>query len=276
MRQASLQKESARFQRFSPGRGVILWLLGASLVVYLIGPLLYFLFTLPWPSVPMALSDPDALTALFTSMLSATISTVVMGLLGVPLGYVLARFTFPGKGIISVAIYLPLVFPPVVSGIVLLILYGPYGPIGSLLTGLNLQVDDTLAGIVLAQVFVAVPFVVVAARSAFEAIDPKLEQVAATLGHGRWSLFWRVSVPLARGGIIAGLVLAWMRALGEFGATVVLAYHPYTLPVYTYVQLTGTGVASALPPALFALGVSAVIVGLIFALQHRLGSRMPL
>lgn len=254
--------------------GLVLWLLGACLLLYLVGPLIYFFFALPWPGVPSALSDPEALHALSTSLISATIATTLIGLLGVPLGYLLARYTFPGKGIVSVAIYLPLVFPPVVSGIVLLVLYGPYGPIGGPLTALGLELDDSLKGIVLAQMFVAAPFVIVAARTAFESIDPKLEQVATTLGHGRWSLFWRVSLPLARGGIISGLILAWMRALGEFGATIVMAYHPYTLPVYTYVQLTGVGVSGALPLALFSLGASTIVIGLVLLVQRRFGGQL--
>ncbi len=276
MRLAHKQKEHMPLRPSLPGWNAVLWLLSACLVVYLIGPLLYFLAKLPWPEVVSALRDPDALSALSTSVITATISTVLMALFGVPLGYVLARYTFPGKGLISVAIYLPLVFPPVVSGIILLLLFGPYGPIGSLLTALNLEIDGTLAGIILGQTFVSVPFVVVAVHSAFEAIDPKLEKVAATLGHKWWSLFWRVSVPLAREGIIAGLILAWMRALGEFGATVILAYHPYTLPVYVFVQLTGVGVAGALPPALFSLAMSVIVIGFILALQRRLDKQVQL
>lgn len=256
------------------GRGVILWLLGALLGVYLVVPMAYLFIAMPWSSVVGALSDPEALDALLTSLVSATIATVFMGILGVPLGYVLARQRFPGKGIVGLAIYLPLVFPPVVSGILLLILYGPYGPIGGPFAAAGWELDDTVAGIILAQVFVAAPFVIIAARSAFEAVDPTLEQVAATLGRGRWGMFWEVSLPLARGGIIAGLILAWMRALGEFGATVVMAYHPYTLPVYTYVQLTGTGVASALPLGLLALGASIIVVGLVLIVQRRLGGQV--
>ncbi len=258
-------------RRFSFGWGIVLFLLAAILLLYLVGPLLYFFLALPWPTVPTALSDPEALSALWTSCVSATIATILVGLFGIPLGYLLARFDFPGKIFVTLAIYLPLVFPPVVSGIVLLVLYGPYGPIGSLLTAASLEVDNTLAGIVLAQMFVAAPFVIVAARTAFEAIDPRLEQVATTLGKTRGGLFWRVSLPLARGGISAGLILAWMRALGEFGATVVMAYHPYTLPVYTYVQLTGIGVAGALPLALYSLGVSGIVIGLILFVQRRFG-----
>ena len=267
-----MQHVSAVRQRNArSGWGIVFWLLGACMILYLIGPLVYFLFVLPWPSVPPALSDPDAVQALLTSATSATIATALIALFGVPLGYVLARFSFPGKSIVSVAIYLPLVFPPVVSGIVLLVLFGPYGLIGAPLANAGWEVDDTLAGIVLAQIFVAAPFVIVAARSAFESIDPQLERVGATLGRTRWSLFWRVSLPLARRGIIAGLILAWMRALGEFGATVVLAYHPYTIPVYTFVQLSSVGVAGALPLALFSLGLSVIVIGGIVVVQRRTG-----
>ncbi len=117
-------------------------------------------------------------------------------------------------------------------------------------------------------IFVASPFVVIAARSAFEAVDPALEQVATTLGKGSWTIFWHVNLPLARAGIIAGVLLGWLRALGEFGATVVLAYHPYTLPVYLYVQLSGTGVNAALPLALLSLGVSCIGGGLVLWIQY--------
>jgi molybdate transport system permease protein len=109
----------------------------------------------------------------------------------------------------------------------------------------------------------------VAARSAFEAIDPNLEKVGMTLGQKRWGLFWKISLPLSYRGILAGLILAWMRALGEFGATIVMAYHPYTLPVYVYVQLSGSGVASALPLALLSLGVSVLVIGLVVLIERR-------
>lgn len=256
------------------GWGIVLWFLGLCLLIYLVGPLLYLFFVLRWPIVPSVLGDPEALQALSTSLISATAATILMGLFGIPLGYLLARYRFPGRNLLNIAVYLPLVFPPVVSGILLLVLYGPYGLIGGPLTAAGLEVDDTTVGIILAQIFVAAPFVIVSARSAFEAIDPKLEQVAATLGKGRWSLFWQVSLPLARGGIISGLILAWMRALGEFGATVVMAYHPYTLPVYTYVQLTGIGVPQTLPLALYALVISASVIGLILVLQRVIGGRV--
>ena len=254
------------------GGGLMLWLLGLCLLCYLLVPVLSFLGFLSWPQVPAVLSDPNAISALATSVVSASIATVFIGLFGIPLGYVLARFRFLGKGLLSLVIYLPLVFPPVVSGIILLQLYGPYGVIGGPLANAGLEVDESLAGIIVAQIFVSAPFLIVAARSAFEAIDPNLERVGMTLGQSRWGLFWRISLPLAWRGILAGLILAWVRALGEFGATVVMAYHPYTLPVYVYVQLSGLGVSSALPLALFSLGISVVVIGLVLLIERR-GSR---
>ncbi|HLX58999.1 MAG TPA: ABC transporter permease subunit [Ktedonobacteraceae bacterium] len=242
-------------------------LLGLLLLFYLVVPIGYFLFTLSWRDVPAQLSDPVAIMALITSLLSASLAIAIIALLGVPLGYVLARRNFPGRGVLTLLVYLPLVFPPVVSGILLLILYGPYGPIGAPFANAGLEIDSSFAGIVLSQIFVASPFVIIAALAAFEAVDPALEQVAATLGKGPWEIFWRVNLPVARATIIAGLLLGWLRALGEFGATVVMAYHPYTLPVYLYVQLSGTGVGAALPLALLALGVSFIGVGLALLLQ---------
>jgi molybdate/tungstate transport system permease protein len=260
-------------QRVAGGRvsggGLILWLLGLCLLCYLLGPICSFLGFLPWPQVPEMLSDPSALSSLTVSLISASISTLCIGLFGIPLGYLLARYSFPGKGLVSLIIYLPLVFPPVVSGIMLLLLYGPYGVVGGPLANAGLEVDDSLAGIIVAQIFVSAPFLIVAARSAFEAVDPNLERVGMTLGQGRWGLFWRISLPLAWRGILAGLILAWVRALGEFGATVVMAYHPYTLPVYVYVLLSGLGVSNALPLALFSLGVSVLVIGLVLLIERR-------
>src|SRR5258707_9294991 len=176
-----MQHVSAVWQRNArSGWGTVFWLLGACMMLYLIGPLVYFLFVLPWPSVPPALSDPDAVQAFITSATSATIATALIALFGVPLGYVLARFSFPGKSIVSVAIYLPLVFPPVVSGIILLVLFGPYGLIGAPLANAGWEVDDTLAGIVLPAILSAGPVVVVAARGALAPISPPRDAGGAT------------------------------------------------------------------------------------------------
>ena len=247
--------------------------LASILLIYLVSPVVYFFFFYSWPQTRDILSDPVAQGALVTSIVSATVTTAITALLGIPLGYVLARRTFPGRQALILLVYMPLVFPPVVSGILLLVLYGPYGLVGRPFASAGLELDTTFVGIVLAQVFVASPFVIIAARSAFEAVDPALEEVAATLGKSGWQIFWHINLPAARLGIVAGLLLGWLRALGEFGATAVMAYHPYTLPVYVYVQLSGLGVQPALGLLLFILPVSIVGGGLALWFEERSARR---
>lgn len=269
----TLSVENIAAARNRPDGGTaLLWLLGAVAFVYLALPLVTLLFAEPWHGVPAALLDPIAVGALGTSLLSASIAAVCVAVFGVPLAYVLAHWRFPLRPVVTLLVYVPLVFPAVVSGIVQLLVYGPYGPIGAFWAQHGFELDGTLAGVVLAQTFVAAPFAIVASRAAFEAVDPATEGVAATLGASRWRIFWRVSLPQAGGSVAAGLILTWLRALGEFGATAVMAYHPYTLPVYVYVQLTGLGLPAALPLALLSLGLSvlATAVALLFTARTRL------
>jgi ABC-type Fe3+/spermidine/putrescine transport system ATPase subunit/ABC-type molybdate transport system permease subunit len=154
--------------------------------------------------------------------------------------------------VLGFIVQLPLAVPPLASGVLLLFLVGPYAPLGRLGRG---TFTDSFTGIVLAETFVAAPFLIIASRSAFASVDPVLEDVAATLGRGRLATFINVSLPLASSGIRAGLLLAWLRAFGEFGATVMVAYHPYSLPVYMYVVFGSQGLTAMMPiliPALLA------------------------
>ncbi len=241
--------------------------LGGLLALYLLSPIGDFIGRLV---TAKRLSSPGTAGALLVSVETATIATAVIAIVGVPLAYLLARGRSRTSAVVGVAVQLPIALPPLMSGILLLYLVGPLTPLGRLFGG---RLTDDIAGIVLAQVFVAAPFLVVAARSSFAAVDPALEDVAATLGHRRWSTFWRVSIPAAMPGIVAGLLLAWLRAFGEFGATVILAYHPYSLPVFTYVQFGSTGLAATILPVAATLGASLVILGVAAALAGRTGAR---
>ena len=167
----------------------------------------------------------------------------------------------PGRwtALLGFIVQLPLALPPLSSGVLLLFLFGYASPIGRLTEG---ALTDSFAGIVLAEAFVAAPFLIIAARSAFAELDPVLEDVAATLGHRPWTIFMRVSLPIVWRSIAAGMLLAWLRGFGEFGATVMVAYHPYSLPVYTYVAFGSQGLPAMLPvllPTLLAaVGVMAL------------------
>jgi len=229
-------------------RSPLPWL-AALLALYLLAPIVAFVVRLG----SGVSSAPGVSAALVTSLLTASISAAVIALLGVPLAYLLAHARGPLARLALALVSLPLALPPLISGLLLLYVVGPYTAAGRLFGG---QLTETRAGIVLAQTFVAAPFLIVTARAAFAAVDPALEDVARTLGHGRLARFTRVAVPAARGGISAGLLLAWLRSFAEFGATIILAYHPYSLPVFTFVQFGSTGLPATKLPVAVALGVA--------------------
>ncbi|HZU11293.1 MAG TPA: ABC transporter permease [Chloroflexota bacterium] len=239
----------------------------ALIFCFLAAPVAGLALNLSPRDIAATFSSPATEGAVVTSLVTATVSTVLAGILGIPLAFALARFAFPAKPIVAALVYLPLVLPPVSAGILLLILYGPYGLVGGVLSPHGILLVDTDAGIVLAQVFVSAPYVIVAARSAFESIEREYEEAATSMGAGIWAVFRHISLPMARGGIAAGLILGWMRCLGEFGATVILAYHPYSLPVLNFVNLNSTGLTTALPLALLALLLGLAVLIVLFVLD---------
>nr|WP_281379789.1 ATP-binding cassette domain-containing protein [Flexivirga oryzae] len=231
-------------------------MLGALLALYLAIPLVAFLIRLAG-SDNRGFTESGLLDAARTSAISATISATIVTVLGVPLAHWMAHSHGTLRRVVNVLVQLPLALPPVMSGIVLVYLVGPYTWLGERFDG---HLTESVAGVVIAQTFVASPFLIIAARSAFEAIDPQLEDVAATLGHRPLSRFIRVDLRIAAPAIRAGLLLTWLRALGEYGATVLLSYHPYTLPVFTYVQFSSTGIPTTQAPTAIALGVAAIVL----------------
>jgi molybdate transport system permease protein len=241
--------------------------LGALLALYLLVPLVAFVVRFAG-SDDRGFSTPGLWSALAVSAESATISTALVTLFGIPLASWLARSRGPMAALVGVLVQLPLAMPPLMSGIVLIYLVGPYSTLGRFFGG---GLTDSLTGIVIAQTFVASPFLIIAARSALAAVDPALDDLAATLGHRPLARFWRVNLRIAAPGIRAGMLLTWLRALGEYGATVLLAYYPHSLPVLTYLDFTSTGIPSTQAPTALALGIAAV--GILLA-QLRRPNRM--
>ncbi len=251
--------------RHRPGVPWPLSLAGVLLVAYLVVPFVFGLASLDTTAITGAIRGAATAGAAEVSAVTATVATLVVVVLGVPLAYVLARAEFVGKPIVTALVYLPLVIPPLVGGVLLLDTFGPYTPLGAWLGARGVAITDAPAGIVLAQVFVAAPYLVVASRVAFEAVEPSFEQVSYALGRPPLVTFLRVSLPLAWPGILAGVPLAWLRALGEFGATIMVAYHPTTLPVYLFVQFGAQGLHEALPVALVLVVLGAVAVAVVQA-----------
>jgi len=257
-------------------RSVLSWPLvlpGALLVGFLVLPFLALIGALPHAD-RSALTDGDATRALAVSLVAATVATALDGMLGIPLGLWLARTRSRARHFVAAAVLLPLSVPPVVGGLELILLLGPNGWLGSQLARIGLNPLDTIAGTVLAQMFIAAPFVVISARAAFESVDASVGEAARMLGCGPAQTFFRALLPAARRGVIMGLVLGWVRCLGEFGATAVLAYHPYTLPTLTYVDLSGQGLSTALPVGALLACAGAVVAAVLLWLEARSGSRL--
>jgi molybdate transport system permease protein len=200
---------------------------------------------------------PGLWPALVVSVEGATISLMIGVVAGIPLAYVLAHRRGWLSSAVGVVVQLPLALPPLICGILLIYIVGPYTFLGQL-SGERLT--ETMYGLVIAQSFVSAPFLVVVARSAFRAVDPSLGDVAATLGYGPMARFLRVEVPAASDGLRTGMILMWLRAFGEYGTTVVLAYHPYSIPVYVDNLFSSVPLSEAEAPTILAVAVAVLVV----------------
>jgi molybdate transport system permease protein len=200
-----------------------LWLGSAALLLYISIPLAALLLVVPPGALIARLGSPVALRALWLSLETTLFATLLAVLMGTPVAYLLARGRFRGRELVDTLVDLPITIPPVVAGVALLLAFGRRGLLGRQLELLGLQLPFTTLAVVMAQVFIASPFFVKAARVGFAGVDARLEAAARTLGATRWRVFWTITVPLARPALLSGLVLAWARALSEFGATMMFA-----------------------------------------------------
>ena len=209
--------------------------LGGLLVVFVLLPLVRLYGSQTLATVTRVAAEADVRSAIWLSLKAAFLTSVISGVMGVPLAYLLARMSFPGKAVVEAIVDLPLTIPHTVVGIALLFVFGRTGIIGAPLGALTgLQFWGSLAGIVVAMLFVSAPYTVNAARVGFEAADLRLEKVARTLGARPWAVFVRVTMPLAWRSILTGLMLTYARSISEFGAVIVLSYYPMTAPVKIY------------------------------------------
>ncbi len=240
--------------------------LGALLLLYYLLPLLALLVTQSPAAMWERLGDGPVQSAATVSLLSSGVTTLVSALLGIPLAHTLARSKTRWMRAVTALVVLPLVFPPIVSGMLLLSVFGPNTWIGSVAAASGVPLTRSFAAIVLAQTFVASPFVVITAKAAFESVPRTYEHASRLLGRSRWATFRRVTLPLAWPGIVAGLMLAFARSMGEFGATIMMAYYPRTMPVEIWVAFTSLGLDRAFPIAALLAALSIVALILLNAL----------
>lgn len=242
---------------------MLVWVLALPLLIYLVAPIAGLVWR---TSLHSYLCCGEALTALHLSLFTASVALVGSLVIGTPVAYLLSHYRFRGKEIVDTLIDLPLVLPPVAAGLALLLLYGRQG-LGSLLAQHDVRLSFTLTAVIMAQLFVASPFYVKQARAGFEAVPINLRLASATLGAGPLRTFLKVTAPLSRNSLIAGAVMTWARALGEFGATLMFAGafpgRTETMPVAIYSHAsaaTPQGLRTSIALAVILVAVSFAVI----------------
>jgi molybdate transport system permease protein len=267
---------TGRTRPATPSPRLLVVLASSVLLCFLLLPIAaIFIRAVPEGALSRALDDPTVHKALTLSVITTIITLAITVVVGTPVAYVLARYRFRGRDVISTLVDLPMVLPPAVAGVALLMAFGRRGLLGpTLLNVFGLAIPFTTLAVILAQTFVAAPFFVSAARAGFESVDPGLEDVAATLGISRFSTFRSVTVPLALPALLGGAVMTWARALGEFGATIMFAGNfagrTQTMPLAIYQTLESGKLDAALALSMMLVVVSFTILFVFKGLARRM------
>ncbi|HLN18205.1 MAG TPA: ABC transporter permease subunit [Acidimicrobiales bacterium] len=231
------------------GAAVFIWLM-------LLGPLGALFAHLSGHAIRQTLGAPGGLSPMWTSLEAAMVALTAIVLLGTPLAWLLAQGRLPFARVIEVGLLIPLLMPPLVIGLLLIYFMGPSTPIGGFLNHLHLTATNTFFALVIALIYESAPYYILGAQAAFSSVDPQLEENAALLGDSWPRVFRRITLPMAAPGLALALAIAWARAMGAFGAVVIIAYHPYGLPMAIWVTLQEQGVGAALPYAFLLLIVA--------------------
>lgn len=205
------------------------------------------------------LTDSQVVEAIWLTLYTALIATIIGLVFGIPLAYFLARHEFLGKRLVEGLIDVPIVVPHTAAGIALLFVFGRSFAVGSAFERIGITFVDSNAGIVIAMLFVSVPFLIDSAKEGFKKVDVRLEKVARTLGAAPWKVFVRISLPLAWQSIVAGSIMMWARGISEFGAVVILTYHPMIAPILVFERFEAFGLNYARPVAVILIIVSVLI-----------------
>ena len=251
-------------------------LAGSLLLLFLAAPVLELIITGGAGGIARLGTDAELRNALLLTGLTATSATLLGVVCGTPIAYLLSRSNFRGRAALAALLDLPLLIPHPVAGIALLLVFGRESAVGSALLAAGLRVVGSPVGIVCAMLFVSAPLYISGAREAFARVDPRYEAVARTLGDDVWRSFRRVTLPLARRGMIASAVVMWARAVSEFGAIVILTYNPKVVSVLSYDRFVTFSLAEALPVAAVMAIIALIPLTVLRALRHdRLASVTP-
>jgi len=244
---------------------LLLAVLGSCLLLFVIAPLLSIVLATSLGDLTEAAAEDEVIQSIKITLLAALLATVASAVLGIPLAYLLARKRFFGRSVVLAIVDLPIIIPHSAAGIALLMVIGRNSLIGRLTGG---GLVGTVAGISAAMAFVSLPFLVNAAREAFAAVPQRLEKVARTLGASPQRVFFTISLPLAWRGILSGMIMMWGRGISEFGAVLIIAYHPMTTPVMVYQRFTDYGLAAARSVAVLLIVICVAVFVVLRVMSH--------
>ncbi len=251
-----------------PWFSLIFTVLGSCVILFVIAPLINIILATSLTELTEAAIDRQVVESIKLTLMAAFFATIVSAVGGIPLAYLLARKKFPGRSILLAVIDIPIIIPHSVAGLALLTVIGRRSLVGRVLgNGLT----GTAVGISIAMAFVSLPFLINSARQAFAAVPEKLEKAARTLGAGPWRVFFTISLPLAWRGVVSGMSLMWARGISEFGAVVIIAYHPMTTPVMVFQRFNDYGLGNARSVAVLLILICVSLFVALRLLSHLKG-----
>lgn len=249
------------------GFKLLICIISAVGILYIVYPLISIVTFFDPQIFKATIQDPHVKNAFLLSIYTASISTTLIVLFGLPLSYVLSRFSFPGKPVLHMIVIIPLVIPPLASGALLLGVYSPISHLNKIFP--EIEFTQSILGVIIAQTYVASPFMILASMSAFDTVDKSLEDMARLLGRKNWQVFFEISLPLAKKGILVGILMSWIRAIGELGATMMLAYNPHTISIQIYEDNALGGLTQAIPSILLSITLSTILILLYSIIMKR-------
>ena len=232
---------------------------GIVLLLILLVPLLNTLVGIKPADFFALFLDQQVIDSIQLTFGCALVAVLIGFLTAVPMGFLLARYSFPGRELVHALINLPIIIPHTAAGVALLLVFGRHGIFGQLFAKIGITFTDQPAGIVVGMLFVSVPFLVTASREAFAGVDPEMEQASWVDGANHWQMFRYITLPQCWRGITSGALMMWARGVSEFGAVVILAYHPKIMPVLVFERFQGFGLSAALPLTVFLILISLLI-----------------
>jgi molybdate/tungstate transport system permease protein len=252
------------------GFNLLFAVLSVLTLIYIIFPLTTILAFLDPLNAFESLTRPQVWDAFALSLFTATISTSILCLIGIPFAYFLARYSnLRWKFIIRVIVIIPLVLPPLASGALLLGMFGPTSIVAQALPGV--EFTQSILGIILAQTYVASPFMILASQAAFESVDRSYENIARVLGKNNLQTFFRVSLPLAKTGTIIGIIMSWVRAVGELGATMMMTYNPHTISIQIFEDNAIGGLSQAVPGIIMVVTLPVLVITIFYISKRNKG-----